>query len=262
MTSAAEPAAGAARMNLWRLEWLRLTRTPRALALGTVYVLLGLTQPVLTKYQNKLLSHAGNGIRIYAPPPKPSDGLSSYISQASLLGLIVVVVLAAGALSFDSRPGLATFLRTRITNIWQLVTPRFAASAAAATIAYLLGTLAAWYETGLLIGSLPVTGVLAGILCGTAYLVFAVAVTTLAASFARSTLATSGITLVILLILPITSTFHALDRWLPSTLVDAPVNLVSGAHQLPYYLPALAVTVTASAAALATAVLRLQSREI
>ena len=36
-------------MSLWRLEWLRLVRTPRALALGAVYLSFGLIEPVLTK---------------------------------------------------------------------------------------------------------------------------------------------------------------------------------------------------------------------
>jgi ABC-2 type transport system permease protein len=262
MTAVAEPAARIRRMTLWRLEWLRLTRTPRAVALGAVYVLLGLIQPVFTKYENKLLGHAGNGVRIYLPPPTPADGLNGYISEASLIGLIVVVVIAAGALSFDSRQGLATFLRTRVANISKLVAPRFAVSAAAAVAGYLLGTLAAWYETDLLIGSLPVSGMLAGILCGAAYLVFAVSLTTLAASLARSTLAIAGITLAVLLVLPIASTFHTIHDWFPSTLVNAPVDLVSGAHQLPHYIPALAVTAGGSVVALAIAVSRLRTREI
>jgi ABC-2 type transport system permease protein len=249
-------------MNLWRLEWLRLIRTPRALALAAVYVLFGLIEPVVTKYQNKLFAHVGNGIRIYAPPPAPADALSAYIGEASLVGLIVTVVLAAGALSFDARHGLATFLRTRAASIWHLVTPRFAVNAAAAAIAYLLGTLAAWYETQVLIGPLPVTGMLAGIVCGAAYLAFAVAMTTLAASMARSTLTTAGIALAVLLVLPIAGTFHAIQDWLPSTLVNAPVDLVSRTYQLPHYLPALGVSAALTAAALAIAVVRLRTREI
>jgi ABC-2 type transport system permease protein len=262
MTSAVQRRARPGRMSLWRLEWLRLIRTPRALALGAVFIAFGLIEPVLTRYQNRLLAHVGNGVRIYVPPPTPAAGLNSYVSEASLIGLIVVVVLAAGALSFDTRRGLATFLRTRVTSIWQLVAPRFAVNAAAAAIAYLLGSLAAWYETQVLIGSLPVAGMLAGILCGAAYLVFAVAVTALAASVARSTLAAVGIALAVLLLFPIAGTFHSIDDWLPSALVNAPVGLVSGAHQLPHYLPALGATVAATAAALAVAVLRLRSREI
>jgi ABC-2 type transport system permease protein len=174
----------------------------------------------------------------------------------------VVVVLAAGAFGFDAHHGLATFLRTRVASIWQLVTPRFAVTAAAAATAYLLGTLAAWYETDLLIGAPPVAGMLAGVLCGAVYLVFAVAVTALATSMVRSTLATVGITLAVLLLLPIAGTFRPIDNWLPTTLANAPVDLLTGTHHLPHYLPTFGVTVAVSAAALATAVLRLRTREI
>jgi ABC-2 type transport system permease protein len=84
------------------------------------------------------------------------------VSELGGIGLIVVVVIAAGAFTFDAHHGLATFLRTRVASMWQLVLPRFAVNAAAAAIAYLLGTLAAWYETDLLIGSFPAARVLAG----------------------------------------------------------------------------------------------------
>jgi ABC-2 type transport system permease protein len=141
----------AARNSLWRLEWLRLTRTPRALALGAAFVFFGLLERALTRYQRQVLGHVGNGVRISFPPATPAQCVSSYAGELNGIGPIVAVVLAAGAFSFDARHGLATFLRTRVGNIWRLVTPRFAVWAAAAT-AYVLGTLAAWYETDLLIG--------------------------------------------------------------------------------------------------------------
>ena len=254
--------ARSGRMSLWRLEWLRLTRTPRALALAAVFVFFGLLEPALARYQSQIFRHVGNGVRIEFPAATPAQGIGSYASELSGIGLIVVVVIAAGALSFDARPGLATFLRTRVASIWQLVAPRFAVWAAAAAIAYLLGTLAAWYETELLIGSPAVAGMLAGILCGAVYLAFAVAVTALAASVVRSTLATVGIALAVLLLLPIAGTFHAVDNWLPTTLASALADLLTRAHPLSHYLPTFAVTVAAGAAALAIAVLRLRAREI
>jgi ABC-2 type transport system permease protein len=252
----------AGRMSLWRLEWLRLTRTPRALTLAVAFVFLGLLEPALTRYQSQILGHVGNGVRISFPPATPAQGVSSYAGELSGIGLIVVVVLAAGAFSFDARHGLATFLRTRVASIWQLVTPRFAVWAAAAAIAYLLGTLAAWYETDLLIGSPAAGGMLEGIACGAVYLTFAVAVTALAASMVRNTLATVGIALAVLLLLPIAGTVHAVEPWLPTTLASAPGDLLTRAHPLSYYLPTFAVTVAAGAAALAVAVLRLRAREI
>jgi ABC-2 type transport system permease protein len=112
-----------------------------------------------------------------------------------------------------------------------------------------------------LIGSLPAGGVLCGILCGATYLALAVALTALAASLVRSVLGTVVMTLAILLALPLAGLFHAVTNWLPSALVNGPVDLVNGTQHLSHFLPALLVTATAGAAALAAAARRLTVRE-
>lgn len=250
------------RMNLWRLEWLRLRRTPRALTLAAVFVFFGLLEPVLTRYQSQLFRHVGNGVRISFPPATPAAGVSGYFGELAGTGLIVAVVIAAGAFTFDAHQGLAIFLRTRVTGFWQLVAPRFTVNAAAAALAYVLGAVAAWYETALLIGAPAVGGMLAAMLCGAVYLGYAVAVTAFAATIVRSTLATVGIALAVLFVLPVAGVYHPISGWLPSALTDAPAALISGTQHLPHYLPAFAVAVAASGAALAATVLRLRAREI
>jgi ABC-2 type transport system permease protein len=262
MTTATLAAARTRPMNLWRLEWLRLTRTPRAIAVCSVFLFIGLIEPVATRYENDLIGHLSRGAKISVPPPTPADGLNSYVAEITLVGLIMVVALAAGALCFDTRHGISTFLRTRVTSTWRLVVPRFAVTAAAAAVAYLLGTLGAWYETQVLIGSLPVGGVLAGVLCGATYLTFAVAVTALAASLVRSVIGTVATALAILVVLPIASVLHAIANWLPSALVNAPADLVNGTQHLSHFVSSLAVSVAAGALALLIAVRRLAAREI
>lgn len=250
-------------MNSWRLEWLRLTRTPRGLALGAVYVIFGLGEPVLTKYLNNIIEHAGGAqkLRISIPPPAPSDGINAYVSQVSTIGLIIVVVIAAGAFGFDSKQGLATFLRTRVRSMWQLIGPRFTVNAAAAIAAYLLGTLAAWYETNLLIGSLPVAAMAEGMLCAACYLAFAVALSAAAASVVKNTLGAVGLTVVVLLALPIAALAHPIQNWLPSALVNAPVGLIDGTN-LTHYVPAIGVALVAVALLLIGTAARLGSREV
>lgn len=97
---------------------------------------------------------------------------------------------------------------------------------------------------------------------GTVYLAFAIATTALAASLVRSTVAITGTTLATLLALPILGTIHAVDPYLPSALVNAPVQLVDGTWTLTHFLPALAITAAASTGALALAITRLRTREI
>src|SRR5262249_39867745 len=153
-------------------------------------------------------------------------------------------------------------VRTRIASFWQLLAPRFTVNAAAAAIGYLLGTLAAWFETDLLIGAPPAGAMLGGMLCGAVYLAYAVAVTALAATIVRGTLGAVGIALGVLFLLPIAGVYRPVSNWLPSALASAPVDRRSGPPRRPHSLPPSAVTAAAVTAALAIAVLRLRLREI
>ena len=259
--AAARPGRRPRPMNPWRLEWLRLTRTPRTIALAGVYLFFGLLGPVTAKYLQDIVNRVQSGVQVIVATPTPKDGIANYISQAGQTGLVIVVVIAASAFTFDARRGLSTFLRTRASSMWQLIAPRFAASAAAAVAAYTLGTLAAWYETALLLGQPPAGAMLAGLLCGSAFLIFAVSVAAAAASMARGTLAAVGITLAVLLGLPLLGLAGPLHSWLPSTLLTAPVALLAHAS-LGDYLPALATAAAGSALLLALATFRLAHREV
>jgi ABC-2 type transport system permease protein len=263
MTTLAVPRPGhrPRPMSAWRLEWLRLIRSPRAIALAGVYLFFGLLGPVTARYLQDIVNHAQSGIQIVVAHPTPKDGIANYISQAGQTGLVIVVVIAASAFTFDARRGLSTFFRTRADGMWQLIAPRFGVNAAAAAAAYTLGTLAAWYETALLLGQPPAWAMLAGLLCGSVYLVFAVSVCTAAASVARSTLGAVGLTLGVLLGLPLLGLAGPLHSWLPSTLLTAPVNLLAHAS-LGDYLPALAIAAVGSALLLALATSRLARREV
>jgi ABC-2 type transport system permease protein len=258
----ADRSARAARMSLWRLEWLRLTRTPRAIALAAIFLFIGFIEPVATKYENDLISRVGHGQKVTLPPPTAADGLGSYVSEISVVGLVVVVAIAASALSFDARTGLAIFLRTRVTSLWALVLPRFGASVAAASVAYVLGTLAACYETIVLIGSLPAGQVAAGAACFIVYLTFAVAVTAFASSLVRSTIGTVAITLGILLVLPVAAVIRPISNWLPSNLPGAPAALAGGSEHWSHFGPSIGIAIAAGVALLFLAVRRQRAREI
>jgi ABC-2 type transport system permease protein len=261
-TMAPSPVAGRRRpMSIWRLEWLRLTRSHTGIVLAAVYLAFGLLGPVMAVYLQDLVKLAQSGVTITVAPPTPKDGIAHYVSQVGQTGLIVVVVVAASALAFDARRGLAVFLRTRVRSMWSLVGARAAVVAAAAVVAYTAGTLAAWYETTLLIGDVNANAVLAGLVCGSVYLVFAVSVVTAAASLSRTTLGTVGIALAVLLLLPLAGTVTAIHDWLPSTLANAPVDLLV-TTQLSDYRPALGVAIAAAATLLTVAVKGFDRREV
>src|SRR3954462_5703300 len=82
-------------MNPWRLEWLRLTRSPRDIALIRVYVFFGLFDPLLAKYMEQVAKYASSDVTIIAPAPQPIFGIINFVSQRSQTGMIVLIIIAA-----------------------------------------------------------------------------------------------------------------------------------------------------------------------
>lgn len=241
-------------MSLWRLERLRVLRTRRWVALLAVYLFFGLLGPFTARYLAEILARSGAKVPVELPPPVPADGLASFVSNASQIGLLVVVIVAASALTLDARPGLSVFYRTRVRRHADLVLPRFVTTAVAAVAGWSAGTLAATYETVVLIGSPGVTAVLLGWLLGSLYLVFAVALAAVVAGRSRSVLATVGMTLGVLLALPILGLYRPVGRVLPSALVGSMDALARGTNHPGDYLGAAGLTVLLTAGLVAAAV--------
>jgi len=161
-------------MTLWRLEWLRLVRSHRLLALVGTYLFFGLTGPLTARYLSALLGRLGTeGVRIEFPEPTPADGIAQFVGNVSQIGLLVVVLVAASALAFDARREMAVFLRTRVRGVRDIIVPAYVSTVAAAVAALVVGSLAAWYETAVLLGGVPVAAMLAGIGLGSLFLAFA-----------------------------------------------------------------------------------------
>ncbi len=248
-------------MSLWRLEWLRLVRTHRLTVLVVVFLLFGFTGPFTARYLEEILRRFGDGVEVRMPAPVPADGMAVYIDNSQQLGLLTVVLIAAAALAFDAQRESAAFLRTRVRGMSQLVVPKVAVNVLAASGAFLLGALAAWYETVLLLGPLPVAGTLAGIGYVALYLGFAVALTALAASLLRGVVATALASLGALLLLGLIESLGVLSDWLPSHLVGSLDVLARGGDPTDY-LGAAVVTAALAVTAVAAATWRFGRRDV
>lgn len=252
-------------MSLWRLEWVRLTRTKRWIALLGVFLFFGLLGPLTARYLGEILDLAGGdleGATIELPPPAPADGMAQYVSNALQIGTLVAVVVAAGALAFDAIPEMGVFLRTRVADVRALLTPRFVVTVGAVVGSFVLGGLAAWYETWALIGGLPANGVLAGLLLGSLFFVFVVALVAAVAGRATSLLGTVMISILVLVMMPIFGVADAVGRWLPSHLGGALAAIPAGTRSVGDYLPAATVTLVATVALLYLAVRFAAAREL
>jgi ABC-2 type transport system permease protein len=229
-------------MTLWQLEIQRVIRTRRWIALGAVYVGFGLLGPLGAKYLAEIIKLSGSGqdgVTITFPPPVPADGMASYVDNALQVGTIVAVVVAAGALAFDSIPEMGVFLRTRTRSVWQILLPRLVVSFVACSTAFVLGTATAWYETWALLGPLSASAVAWGTLLGILFTAFLIALVAAASQWTKGVLGTVLTSLVVLIVLPILGIVEDLRVWLPTRLGGALTELTAGASLVGFWRSAL-----------------------
>ena len=214
-------------MNLWRLEMLRLFRTHRIWILLAVFVGFGALGPLTARFLPEIVDAVGGGVEIAVPPPSPELAMSGYLGNALQVGILAVAFVAAAALAFDAKPEMAVYLRTR-ASIRQILTPRYGVNMAAAVLSFFVGTAIAYVGSTLLIGAPRLGGTLVATLLLSVYLVFAVALTGLAASFVRSVPGAALITVAVLIVIGIIGLIPQVEPWLPSNLVGSFDVLISG----------------------------------
>lgn len=248
-------------MSTWRVEWLRLLRTHRLWVVVGIYVFFGVLGPLSAAYLPEILARFGGDMQVTVPDPTPASGMAQFGSNAGQLGLLAVLVVAAGALAFDARPTWAAFLRTRAPRLQDVVVPRVVVPATLAAGALAAGTAVAAVTTTLLIGAPDVGLVAVGALHGTVYLAFAVAVVAGAASIARTALSTVLLAVAVLLALPLLQLVPGIGDWVPSRLLGAGDALLAGVPARDL-LPPMLVGIATIPLLVAGAVVRLSRREV
>jgi ABC-2 type transport system permease protein len=245
-------------VTLWRLEWLRLSRTGRWAIIAAVYAAFGAIGPLTVRYLPDILERFGEST-VGLPEFTPADGITQYVANAQQLGLLAVAFVAAAALAIDTNTELSVFFRTR-ASIRDIVTPRIVVNVGAAVAGFSLGAVIAYVGTGIMLEWLDIGPFLLGVALQGWYLVFAVTIVALMASLVRKTVATAFLSVAALIAFGVLALVPQLAPWLPSYLVGALDQLIRGGGF--EYTRALAVTTLLIVVLPMLAIQRFSRREV
>jgi ABC-2 type transport system permease protein len=249
-------------MGPWRLELTRVWRTRRMVVLLAAFVIVGLGDPVLTYFLPTLVNRGPrDGVHVTLPRQTALDGITGVAGSLAELGTLVVAIVAAATLVFDGRPALAAFYRTRLRPPARLVLPRYLTLTAAAIAALAAGTLAAWYETTVLFGSVPAGGLAAGFALEALWFCFVTSLVCVFSGVVRSAGAAAGSAIAVLLALALLGSVSAISSWLPTRLSDSLPDLITPGSAGDIW-HAVIVAAAAAVALVGMAVRRLGRREL
>lgn len=215
---------------LLRKELLESWRTLRLPIVTGLFLVVGLTSPLLAKFLPQIIeAAAGDQLpSIPIPTPVAADAASQLWKNLAQFGAIAAIVLAMSSVAAEKERGTAAFVLSKTVSRGAFLASKVVAIGAVLGLGVVLATAVAWFYTAVLFEPLPVAGWVA--FAGLAWLGLATwgAITFAGSVVTGSTAAAAGIGFVGLLVLSIASAVPTVSHYLPGGLAEPAVALAAG----------------------------------
>ena len=100
--------------TLLRKELLEQWRTARLPVVATVFLLVGLTSPLLARFTPEILKAVGGGqFQIVLPPPTVADAYDQLAKNLGQFGAFIAILLAMGSVATEKERGTAALILTK-----------------------------------------------------------------------------------------------------------------------------------------------------
>ena len=235
-------------------------RTYRVLIVAAVFVMFGISSPLLLKYMPEILKMAGEGMNITMPDPTTAQALGEYVGNIGQIGLLIAVLMAMGGIANEIRHGTAVIPLTKPISRTAFVTAKLAALSMTFVASLGIASAICFGYSVWLIGPSNVNAFIGVNLLLALFLVFCLALTLLLSSVFRSSLAAGGLALGALVAQSAFGMLPVIGDFTPGKLLSWSSNLLSA--QSAAYWGALVFTTVAIVACVAGTRLLVSRKEI
>jgi ABC-2 type transport system permease protein len=229
---------------LLRKELLEQWRTARLPLTATVFLLVGLSSPLLARFTPEILKAVGGDqFQIVLPTPSAADAYDQLAKNLGQFGALIAVLLAMGSVATEKERGTAALILTKPAGRGAFLAAKLVAIAATLGVATAIAAAGAWFYTLVLFEPLDVLGFAgAAVLQWLALVAFA-AITFLGSTLTRSSVAAAGLGIAAFIVLGILSIVPTLGRYLPTGLGEPARGLALGEAGVDVLGPTLASVV-------------------
>ncbi len=204
---------------LLRKELLEQWRTTRLPIVVTVFLLAGLSSPLLARFTPEILrAVGGDQFKIVLPTPTAADAYDQLAKNLGQFGALVAVLLAMGSVATEKERGTAALILTKSASRAAFLVAKIVAIATTLGIATAIAAAGAWFYTFVLFEPLPVGGFVAATILQWIALVGYASITFVGSTLTRSALAAAGIGVAAFIVMGIVGIVPAVGRYLPTGL--------------------------------------------
>jgi ABC-2 type transport system permease protein len=216
---------------LLRKEVLEAWRTYRLPIVAGLFLLVGLSSPLLARYLPEIVEAAAGdtlGGAIAIPTPTAADAVDQLLKNLSQFGAIAAILLAMGSVASEIERGTAAFVLARPVGRGAFLAAKAVSIGLVLAVSVGLAVAIGWVYTAILFEPQPPGGWIALAvmtwlaLCAWAALTFA------ASAVTGSGLAAGGLGFVGLLVLSVVAVIPAIARLTPAGLAAPATALATG----------------------------------
>jgi ABC-2 type transport system permease protein len=206
--------------ELLEKEMVEAWRTYRLGVVGALFLVLGITAPVLTRFLPDIIkSFAPAGINVDVPDLGISDVLDQLLKNLIQFGALAAILVTMGSVASEKERGTAAFVLAKPVTRTAFLGAKVVSIGMIFAVATALAVAGAWVYTGLLYFSPPVLPwIKLGVVIWLSTMVY-VSITFLGSVLMRSSLGAAGVGFAGLIALSLASVVPILSTWLPAGLV-------------------------------------------
>ncbi len=204
---------------LLRKELLEQWRTTRLPLVATVFLLVGLSSPLLARFTPEILKAVGGDqFQIVLPTPTATDAYDQLAKNLGQFGALIAVLLTMGSVATEKERGTAALILTKPASRGAFLLAKIVAIATTLGVSTAIAAAGAWFYTLVLFEPLPVAGFMAAMILQWLALVAYAAITFLGSTLTRSALAAAGLGVAAFVVLGIIGIVPAIGPYLPTGL--------------------------------------------
>ena len=202
-----------------RKELLEQWRTLRLPVVATIFLLVGLSSPLLARFTPELLKAVGGEqFTITIPTPTAADAVDQLAKNLGQFGGLIAVLLAMGAVATEKESGTAALLLTKPVSRAAFLVAKLVAIGLTLAVSVAVATAGAWFYTLVLFEPLPILGIAAWAVLQWLTLMAWASITFVGSTLTRSSLAAAGIGIVAFIVVGILGVVPAIGQFLPTGL--------------------------------------------
>lgn len=205
--------------TILRKELLEGWRTLRLPIVAVVFLLVGLSSPLLARFTPELLKATlGDQLPIQLPPPTAADSVAQLQKNLGQFGGLIAILLAMGSVAVEKERGTAAMILSKPAGRGAFLAAKLVAIGITLAVAVAIAAAGAWFYTLVLFEALPVAGFAASAALQWLALFAWASITFLGSTLTRSSLAAAGLGIVAFIVVGIAGAIPAVEPYVPTGL--------------------------------------------